>query len=263
MLDLEPPPWEGTSLAGRFPPRHTGFMAKFNGSLEELKDRVLVAGCDGEWFDRPNGIYQMKCQDGANLNWASTTGKLWCDGDLKAKSILEERVAKVLGEPFESASDRKEAKAALSRKVFVVYGHDDKALKETEGMLLRWGLEPLILGQLPSGGKTIIEKLEHYQEGVGFAVVIATPDDEGNEKAKPEAKLFRARQNVVLELGMMLAVLGRPKVAILMKSDVNMEKPSDIQGLIYIPWKETVADGSVQLAKEMNSQGIKIDLAKL
>jgi predicted nucleotide-binding protein len=150
-----------------------------------------------------------------------------------------------------------------NRKVFIVYGHDEKALKETEGMLLRWGLEPLILGQLPSGGKTIIEKLEHYREDVGFAVVIATPDDEGHEREKPEEKLYRARQNVVLELGMMLAVLGRPKVAILMKSDVNMEKPSDIQGLLYIPWKETVADGRVQLAQEMNSQGIRIDVAKL
>lgn len=150
-----------------------------------------------------------------------------------------------------------------NRKVFIVYGHDTKALNETEGMLRRWGLEPLILGQLPSGGKTIIEKLEHYRDGVGFAVVIATPDDEGHEKSQPETKLFRARQNVVLELGMMLAVMGRPKVAILMKSDVNMEKPSDIQGLIYIPWKESVADGAVLLAKEMHSQGITIDVGKL
>jgi predicted nucleotide-binding protein len=150
-----------------------------------------------------------------------------------------------------------------NRKVFIVYGHDEKALKETEGMLLRWGLQPLILGQLPSEGKTIIEKLEHYRDGVGFAVVIATPDDEGYEKGNAGAKLFRARQNVVLELGMMLAVMGRPKVAILMKSDVDMEKPSDIQGLIYIPWKDGVADGAVLLAKEMHSQGITIDVAKL
>ena len=62
---------------------------------------------------------------------------------------------------------------------------------------------------------------------------------------------------------MMLSILGRPKVAILMKSEINMEKPSDIQGLIYIPWKEHVSDARVQLAQEMNNQGIKIDLAKL
>ncbi|MFZ5675978.1 MAG: TIR domain-containing protein [Pseudomonadota bacterium] len=238
-------------------------MPKFKGTLEDLKDRLLVAGCDGEWVERGNGVHQLRGADGANLNWSSTKGTLWCDGDRATKGALEERVAKAIGESFESPQEGKPAPQPQNRKVFVVYGHDEVALKETEGMLLRWGLEPLILGQLPSGGKTIIEKLEHYREGVGFAVIITTPDDEGHAKEKPEEKLFRARQNVVLELGMMLAVLGRPKVAILMKSDVNMEKPSDIQGLIYIPWKEKVSDASVQLAKEMHSQGIKIDLAKL
>jgi len=49
-------------------------------------------------------------------------------------------------------------------------------------MLRRWGLEPLILDQLPSKGQTIIEKLEEYTAGVGFAVVLATPDDEGHRK---------------------------------------------------------------------------------
>jgi predicted nucleotide-binding protein len=148
-------------------------MPKFKGSLDDLKDRVLVAGCDGEWLERNNGIFQFRCRDGANLNWSSTKGTLWCDGDAQAKAGLEERIARVLGEPFETSQDRKGGAPVASRKVFVVYGHDEKALSDTEGMLRRWGLEPLILGQLPSGGKTIIEKLEHYREGVGFAVIIA------------------------------------------------------------------------------------------
>jgi predicted nucleotide-binding protein len=39
-------------------------------------------------------------------------------------------------------------------------------------MLRRWGLEPLILDQLPSGGQTIIEKLENLREEAKFAVVL-------------------------------------------------------------------------------------------
>jgi predicted nucleotide-binding protein len=43
-----------------------------------------------------------------------------------------------------------------------------------------------------------------------------------------------------------------------------MERPSDIQGLIYIAFKDDVAkDAGVVLAKEMVSQGYKIDLMKL
>jgi predicted nucleotide-binding protein len=68
---------------------------------------------------------------------------------------------------------------------------------------------------------------------------------------------------VVLELGMMLSVLGRSKVAILLKTDVNMERPSDIQGLIYIPFKDEVREAALLLAKEINAQGISIDLNKV
>ncbi|WP_242482575.1 TIR domain-containing protein [Thiocystis violacea] len=41
-------------------------------------------------------------------------------------------------------------------------------------MLRRWGLEPLILDQLPSENKTIIEKLEKHTADCHFVVVLAT-----------------------------------------------------------------------------------------
>jgi predicted nucleotide-binding protein len=94
-------------------------------------------------------------------------------------------------------------------------------------------------------------------------LVLATPDDEGHRKDHPEEKAHRARQNVVLELGMMLAILGRPKVAVLIKSDVQMERPSDIQGLIYISYKDAVAETALTLAKEIHGQGMPIDLDRV
>jgi predicted nucleotide-binding protein len=153
--------------------------------------------------------------------------------------------------------------AGTSRKVFVVYGHDPGARAQLDAMLRRWQLEPLILDQLPSGGQTIIEKLDSVRRQANFAVVLVTPDDEGHAKGKAEEKAFRARQNVVLELGMMLAHLGRSRVAILMKSDVNMERPSDIQGLLYIPFKDDVEEAKVTLVKEMAEQGIHVDMKRL
>jgi predicted nucleotide-binding protein len=151
----------------------------------------------------------------------------------------------------------------IRRKVFVVYGHDATARTGLEAMLRRWDLEPLILDQLPSEGQTIIEKLEKYTSEANFAVVLATPDDVGHRSGHEDEKTFRARQNVVLELGMMLAILGRKNVAILLKSQENMERPSDIQGLIYIPFKDAVTDAGLLLAKEMTAQGYRIDVGKL
>lgn len=156
------------------------------------------------------------------------------------------------------------AKQSYNTKVFVVYGHDETARNHLEAMLRRWGLEPLILDQLPSEGQTIIEKLEKYTADVHFAVVLATPDDEGNRAGRDDEKAYRARQNVVLELGMLLSRLGRSRVAIILKQQANMERPSDIQGLIYIPFKDDLQkEAGTILAKEMAAQGYHIDIAKL
>ena len=62
---------------------------------------------------------------------------------------------------------------------------------------------------------------------------------------------------------MLLAKLGRRRVAILLKQQENMERPSDIQGLIYIPFKDDVKDAAVLLAKEMSAQGYDIDIQRL
>jgi predicted nucleotide-binding protein len=149
-------------------------------------------------------------------------------------------------------------------KVFVVYGHDKEVKNELEAILRRWGLDPIILDQLPSEGTTLIEKLEKYYKKVGFAVVLATPDDEAYLKGKPDEKKYRARQNVVLELGLLLSHLGRSKVAILIKDQEIMERPSDIQGLIYIPFKTELAkEAGLLLAKEMVAQGYSLDVKNI
>jgi predicted nucleotide-binding protein len=232
-------------------------MDNFSGSHEQFKDALLPLDLEGEWEEKPNGVWRLKCRDRSGLNWASTTGKIWFDGPPAAQESLKARVAGL------TAGQQAVVKSTPSRRVFVVYGHDNAARTQVEAMLRRWDLEPVILDQLPSKGQTIIEKLDEHRRDVGFAVVIATPDDEGHKREIPDQILFRARQNVVLELGMMLAAMGRSKVAILMSTNPRMERPSDIQGLLYIPFKDNVDEGKVLLAKEMHAQGIAIDLSKL
>lgn len=149
-----------------------------------------------------------------------------------------------------------------NRKIFVVYGHDDIARTQLEALLRRWDLEPIILDQQASGGQTIIEKLEEYSEEIGYAIVLATPDDEGKAKSEESYK-SRVRQNVVLELGMFLAKLGREKFAILLKESLNFERPSDIQGLIYIPFEKKVDEVAINLIRELSKQGYSIDAARI
>ena len=194
--------------------------------------------------------WQIKLPAGAVVN-------VFDKGSYNVQGKNKTDIEQILNQAAASGGER--------RKVFVVYGHDEQALMELETMLRRWGLEPLILGQLSSGGQTVIEKLEHYQKDIAFGIVLATPDDEGYSKGKPHEKAFRTRQNVVLELGMLLASpgLGRSRVAILLKKQYEMERPSDIQGLIYIPFRDSVTEAGTLLAKELNEQGIPIALKDL
>ena len=144
-------------------------------------------------------------------------------------------------------------------KVFVVHGHDDLARVTVARFLEKLGLEPVILHEKASAGRTIIEQIEAYTD-VGFAIVLYTPDDIGSVAAtKPDLKP-RARQNVVFEHGYLIGKLGRGNVCALLKGDV--EKPSDISGIVYVSFDDRGA-WNTEIAKEMNNAGYKIDMNRL
>ena len=117
-----------------------------------------------------------------------------------------------------------------------MHGHDTEALNQLELILRRLELEPFILQNTAGGGLTIIEALEKEigpRPGAArFGIVLLTPDDvgyassDGATHAKP-----RARQNVVLEMGMLISAIGRQNVLILKKGDIEI--PSDAHGIIY------------------------------
>ena len=62
---------------------------------------------------------------------------------------------------------------------------------------------------------------------------------------------------------MLLFRIGREKVAILLSQAEHMEKPSDIAGLIYIPFTDNIEETKLSLAKEMQNNGYSIAIAKL
>jgi len=230
-------------------------------TIEELKQMLDAEGCairEEKPLPDGNGT-QFILHDEAQINYYSKSGKIVPQG--KNKQLCDRLKTLAASSP---STFRNSSSARSKKKVFVVYGHDTTCRNELEVLLRRWKLEPVILDQLPSEGQTIIEKLESYtSDDIGFGVVLATPDDEGHKKGCPEDKQCRARQNVVLELGVLLAKLGRKRVAILMKGH-EMERPSDIHGLIYLPFTDNLIDEvKVSLSKEMIKQEYEIDLKDL
>jgi predicted nucleotide-binding protein len=93
---------------------------------------------------------------------------------------------------------------------------------------------------------------------VGFAVVLLTPDDEGNKKG--ESPRPRARQNVILELGYFIGRLGRHQVCALKRGEVEI--PSDFDGVVYEPLDDFGGWRS-KLVKELDAAKYVIDWAKV
>ncbi|MFL0239280.1 TIR domain-containing protein [Mycobacterium sp. SMC-17] len=143
-------------------------------------------------------------------------------------------------------------------EIFIVHGRDDGAKAIVARLIANLvGREPIILHEQASSGATLIEKLERYAAVAAFAVVIATGDDVGRIAGNDDAaEQPRARQNVILELGYFIALLGRQNVILLLEPGV--ERPSDTDGIVYARL-DSSKDWQVELAKELEGAGFDVD----
>ncbi|MFW7355369.1 MAG: TIR domain-containing protein [Brucella sp.] len=112
----------------------------------------------------------------------------------------------------------------------------------------------MILHEQANRGRTVMEKIEAHGD-VGFAVVLLTPDDEGRQ-VNGTFK-FRARQNVMFELGYFIDRLGRSNVCALTRGDVEL--PSDFAGIVYQPMED---GGRAAVARELADAGFEINWEK-
>lgn len=146
-----------------------------------------------------------------------------------------------------------------SRKVFVVHGHNEEYIEKVARLLEKLDCEPIIFKEQPNSGKTIIEKFKDLTK-VAFAVILYTACDRGGINDDKSELRPRARQNVIFEHGYLFSQLGQERVCALVENGVEI--PSDQSGIIYVP-----IDGSeawkLQLAREMKSAGIDVDLNKI
>ncbi|RBH86289.1 hypothetical protein BRL93_21910 [Xanthomonas oryzae pv. oryzae] len=198
------------------------------------------------------------------LNWYTATGRVNLQGPAHAQNkLLEQLGVKAATATIAASVAASAAPAARAKeKVFVVHGHDSVAREQLELVLHKLGLDPYILANTGGGGLTIIEALESHIGGHAdapqFGIVLMTPDDVGYSKRDGDSKAEpRARQNVVLEMGMLISSLGRPNVAILKKG--HLEAPSDADGILYIGFNDHVKETVPRLSERLNHAGFKVD----
>ncbi len=145
--------------------------------------------------------------------------------------------------------------------IFLVHGHAKGVREEVARFLTKAGQhDVVILDEKANRGRTLMEKFEAHASEAAYAVILLTGDDVGGPSQKEGPLFKRARQNVVFELGFFFGRIGRNRVAVLYEHDV--EKPSDIDGLVYIALDSAGAwKGSI--VKELRAADLDFSLDRL
>jgi predicted nucleotide-binding protein len=161
--------------------------------------------------------------------------------------------------PEKTVVPSKQKKISMrENEVFVVHGRNNEVRETVARFLLQLHLKPIILHEQANAGMTLIEKFEVHADS-RFAVVLLTADDVGGlRNTESIDKLgFRARQNVIFELGFFVGKLGRRNVCALVAEGVEL--PSDVDGIVYVKLDPHGA-WRMQLARELRAAGVEVDL---
>jgi predicted nucleotide-binding protein len=141
---------------------------------------------------------------------------------------------------------------ARSSRAFIVHGRNMSALRSVKAALRTFRIKPVVLMECASLGRTVIEKFEEVSNSCDCAIVIVSPDDIGRLKdVSADSDLFRARQNVLFELGYFYGALGRRNGIVLLVEYGKVEIPSDLAGIIRLNGKVTRAKLHEKLKEEL------------
>ena len=232
----------------------------FEGTFEDLQN--LTSSFSGAWRNEGNGKHVFRTSTGGVLNYWPKKGTVQVQGkgpDIdKLKNIFDDYISFSSNSPTKNSVPYQQEKS--TKKIFIVHGHDTVARDQLELALLRLNLQPYVLMNHSASGQTLIEALEGHigkDYSSAFGIVLMTPDDRGYAIKDGEGKIEpRARQNVILETGMLLSSLTRKRMALIVKG--YLEIPSDLEGIIRLGYNEHIREIIPKLAQSLRSAGFAI-----
>jgi predicted nucleotide-binding protein len=153
---------------------------------------------------------------------------------------------------FEVLANSRTAEASPAvrpQRVFISHGRSEE-WREVQAHIERdLKIPSLELAQEPNRGRTVLQKLTEESDRCSYAVVVMTGDDEVPGDSP------RARQNVLHEIGFFQGKFGLPSICLLYEE--GTEIPSNIHGLVYIPFPKGLVSASFgALDRELQSSFI-------
>ena len=174
----------------------------------------------------------------------------------ESNSLLQ-KVKLLLSPP---KSDNRMNNQVRSNKIFVIHGHDNEMKSDVTQTLQKLDLDPIILHETPNSEQILIEKISDYAH-VSFAVVLLSPADLAYPEEKtPEEAKYRAKQNVIFELGYFLGLLGKQNVIAIYRKKKDFEIPNNYNGVLWIEYK---TGWYFELIRELQAANFDVDANKL
>lgn len=125
-------------------------------------------------------------------------------------------------------------------KVLLIHGHAKDRLELKDWLEHEKLADPVVMGTEFTAGQTLPEKFEDLANEADAAIALATPDDLASTVSRTDVTRERARQNVWVEVGWFWGRLGRSRVLLLVRGDV--EVPSDLDGIEYKTYTQSVLE---------------------
>ncbi|MBI4307045.1 MAG: nucleotide-binding protein [Chloroflexi bacterium] len=125
-------------------------------------------------------------------------------------------------------------------KVLLIHGHAKDRIELEKWLQHQELADPVVMGQQFTAGQTLPEKFEALANEADAAIALATPDDLASTASRADVTRARARQNVWVEVGWFWGRLGRSRVLLLVRGDVEI--PSDLDGIEYHSYQQSVLE---------------------
>ena len=142
-----------------------------------------------------------------------------------------------------------EAKITEPPKAFIAHGGETPALTKLKNFLVALGIEPLLVEEQPSRGRSIGENVDKYARQADFAVILAT---RGDKDAKTGGSIPRG--NVLIEIGKAQELFPDRTIYLL---QAGTKFPSNISEKVRVRFTlQSMDDSFIKIAKEIREFGI-------
>jgi len=166
------------------------------------------------------------------------------DNTIKAIGKLEAEGESWGAEKVRTAKARKEPP-----KAFNAHGGDSPALSKLKTFLEALGVEPIVVEEQPSEGRSVAENVDWYSRQADCAIILATKGDINGKTGS-----FIPRGNVLMEIGKLQEIF-KDRIIYLLQAGTKF--PTNVSEKVRERFtSQNMDDAFIKIAKELREFGI-------